>query len=87
MHRKGVRDVAITRGEHSILFSHSEAQGEVHVENIEVVDTLGAGDFFHGAFSHYYVKENNFEKALKQASKIAAQSCQSFGTRQWMEKN
>ena len=80
-----MKDAAITRGEYSILFSHAEAQGEIHIEKIEAIDTLGAGDFFHGAFCHYYAREDHFENSLARASKIAAQSCQSFGTRQWME--
>ncbi|PMB30496.1 ribokinase, partial [Fischerella thermalis CCMEE 5319] len=48
------------------------------------VDTLGAGDIFHGAFCHYVLREN-FLDALASAAKIAAFSCQFFGTRRWME--
>lgn len=35
------------------------------------VDTLGAGDIFHGAFCHYVLREN-FLDALASAAKIAA---------------
>lgn len=46
-------------------------------------DTLGAGDIFHGAFCHYILQEE-FTIALSNAAKIAAQACESFGTRNWI---
>lgn len=47
------------------------------------IDTLGAGDIFHGAFCHYILHQN-FQDALSSASKIATRACQYFGTRSWL---
>jgi sugar/nucleoside kinase (ribokinase family) len=44
---------------------------------------MGAGDVFHGAFCHYIIQQD-FTEALASATNIAADSCQFFGTRQWM---
>jgi sugar/nucleoside kinase (ribokinase family) len=63
----------------------SNKTGTINVPTIEAVDTLGAGDIFHGAFCHYILQET-FTDALKQAANIAANSCQFFGTRRWMQR-
>jgi sugar/nucleoside kinase (ribokinase family) len=81
---QGVRYRALTRGEHSIIYSFSDDGGEIAIEPIDVVDTLGAGDILHGAFCYYYAKGNNFVQALLKASKVATLSCKTFGTRSWM---
>ena len=80
----GVTYSAITRGEKPILFYNGDTYGEIPVEQVNVVDTLGAGDIFHGAFCYYFSRLNDFEAALGEASRVAAKSCQFFGTRQWM---
>ena len=82
---RGVSKVAITRGEKSILFSEGEGRFEVAVSETNIVDSLGAGDFFHGAFCYYYANQANFEKALKEASIIASFSCNFHGTRSWLK--
>ncbi len=76
--------IAITQGEKPIKYNHCGDIGSVDVNTIQAVDTLGAGDIFHGAFC-YYVLKQNFVDALASAAKIAAFSCQFFGTRRWME--
>ncbi len=81
---KGVRDIAITRGNKSILFETIESKGEVEVTTTTVVDTLGAGDFIHGAFCFYRLKYNSFEQALTKASELATFTCTFKGTRQWL---
>ena len=63
--------------------SHS---GQITVPTIEAVDTLGAGDIFHGAFCHY-ILELEFPQALEAAAAIASRACQSFGPRSWLEAN
>lgn len=84
--RQGVRSRAITRGERPIIYATAEGSGEIAIEPVEVVDTLGAGDILHGAFCFYAAKGSPFVAALQQASLVATQSCQTFGTRAWMEK-
>ena len=83
----GVLKAAVTRGERSILFIDGETHGEIEVPVTSVVDTLGAGDIFHGAFCFYWLQNNHFVQALEKASRVAALSGQSFGTRSWMDKS
>ncbi|MCY1722121.1 PfkB family carbohydrate kinase [Prolixibacteraceae bacterium Z1-6] len=83
---KGVKKIAISRGEQNILFQEKGNRGEVTVENTSVVDTLGAGDFLHGAFCYYFVKNNYFVDALTKAAHTASFSCRFKGTREWLKK-
>lgn len=85
LHNRGVKQVAITRGEQSILYSQNMVKGEIELEDTKVVDTLGAGDIFHGAFCFYLSVGESFPQSLLLASKVASHSCQSLGTRKWMK--
>lgn len=76
--------IAITHGEAPIVYSSPDGAGQIEVPQIQPVDTLGAGDIFHGAFCHFLL-EMSFENALTAAAEIAARACQSFGTREWMQ--
>ena len=49
------------------------------------MDTLGAGDFLHGAFCYYYLEEKELKPALQKASEVATFSCQYKGTREWLK--
>ena len=80
----GIPHIAITQGEKPIQYLSLGESGELPIPQIQALDTLGAGDIFHGAFCHYILQEN-FTQALASAAKVAAYSCQFFGTRQWME--
>lgn len=82
----GIANIAITHGSDPIEFYSANTAGTVDVPVIQAIDTLGAGDIFHGAFCHFILRLP-FAKALAEASQVAAQSCQSFGTRQWMAEN
>lgn len=79
----GVPNIALTRGEQPILYWSLQTEGRVAVPEVPVVDTLGAGDIFHGAFCAAILRQD-FVAALATAAKVAAHSCQSFGTRAWM---
>lgn len=81
----GIHQIAFTRGEKSILSFITNHYKEITVPNVNVKDTLGAGDIFHGAFCYYYAFQPNFEQALQNASSIAAISCKHRGTRSWMK--
>ncbi|MBN2165860.1 MAG: hypothetical protein JW717_06240 [Marinilabiliaceae bacterium] len=87
LHSKGISKVAITHGSKPIIISENNSRSFIDVEKIEAVDTLGAGDIFHGAFCFYYAQSNSFIDSLKNASIIAAKSCLHFGTRSWMIKH
>lgn len=80
----GIPHIAITCGEKPIQYLSSSISGIIEVPQINPIDTLGAGDIFHGAFCHY-ILQANFIEALTAAAKIASHSCQFFGTRRWIE--
>jgi sugar/nucleoside kinase (ribokinase family) len=79
----GVKNIAITQGQAPILWWQGDHQGEIPVPQVKVVDTLGAGDIFHGAFCAY-ILEQDFVNALASAAEVASYACQFFGTRAWL---
>ena len=87
---------AITRGERPIWYEGKEgSQGrelslhykkELPVEAVKAVDTLGAGDVFHGAFCYgYFEKGYSCEAALIFAGKVASESVKYRGPREWIK--
>lgn len=83
--KTAVENIAISRGHESILYASKQGRGELEVSAVDVVDTLGAGDFLHGAFCYYYLQTNHFECALAAASKLATFTCTVKGTRKWLK--
>lgn len=68
-----------------MFFNQCGSRGELPVKKVSAVDSLGAGDFLHGAFCYYYLEAKlDFEKALKQAMQLATFTCQFKGTRSWL---
>jgi len=81
----GVEHIALTRDGEPII-AHTQGQtSDVPVMAVKAVDTLGAGDIFHGAFCHY-ILENDFLLSLERAGEVASLSCTSLGTRAWIEQ-
>lgn len=93
----GITHKAMTRGERSILYRGAEDEPEscgnlngkdikeLPVESVKAVDTLGAGDIFHGAFCYgYFEKGDSCEEALVFAGKVASESVKYRGPREWM---
>ena len=81
---RGVSAIAQSRGGESIIAEHKSQRSAIAVPQIDVVDTLGAGDVLHGAFCWYYAQDPDFERALSQAAIIASKSCRYFGAKTWM---
>ncbi len=82
---RGVAYRAVTHGERPIVYQSPQGSGSVSVETIEAVDTLGAGDIFHGAFAYEWARgQRDFPAALAAASRTASLSCLHFGTRSWI---
>ncbi|HIK16338.1 MAG TPA: sugar kinase [Leptolyngbyaceae cyanobacterium M33_DOE_097] len=77
----GVPFIAMTNGSAPIVYHSAAGSGQLSVPTTKVVDTLGAGDIFHGAFC-YFILQHSFVDSLAGAAKVAARSCESFGTRQ-----
>ncbi len=81
----GIPYIAITQGEQPIQYLSNNKISTLEVPPVKnIVDTLGAGDIFHGAFCHSILFQN-FSDALADSALIAADSCQAFGTRGWMD--
>lgn len=81
----GVRKIAITNGEHPVRYVVDDHEGSFPVARVPVVDTLGAGDIFHGAFCAYYTISHDFVQSLLNARTIATESVKYEGTREWMK--
>ena len=81
---KNISSVAISNGESEIEFLSKEKKGRVTVPRVEVKDTLGAGDFLHGAFCYYFLEITDFESAIQKAAALASFTCGFKGTRKWL---
>ena len=81
----GIENIAITSDGAPIIVHTQGQTSELPVMAIKAVDTLGAGDIFHGAFCHY-ILENDFLLSLERAGEVASLSCTSLGTRAWIEQ-
>ncbi|MEL1249070.1 PfkB family carbohydrate kinase [Aurantiacibacter gilvus] len=80
----GPKVAAITRGPQPLEWSDGKQRGTITPPQVDTVDTLGAGDIFHGAFCHYLARGEGVAQALEQASAVAAESCRYYGTREWI---
>jgi sugar/nucleoside kinase (ribokinase family) len=83
----GVKHVVATQGPGPIEFLSDGIWGGMEVEKATAVDTLAAGDFFHGAFCYAYCRNRDLRQALGFAARVAGSSVASFGTRQWMDNH
>lgn len=79
----GIAHIAITHGANPIQYVSTGQTGTLPVPVVKAVDTLGAGDIFHGAFCHYQ-HDHDFPGSLERAAQVAAYACQFFGTRAWL---
>jgi len=84
--KKGVKKAVITRGSKPIIINEGPVNLLAEVPKIVVVDTLGAGDIFHGAFCYYYASSHDFLHSLEKAARIASFSCEFHGPRAWMDQ-
>ena len=82
---RGVANIAITGGAESIHFISGPSSGTIGVPQVEVVDTMGAGDILHGAYCFYASTGHGFIESLAEATKVASESCRYAGTREWMK--
>ncbi len=80
---KGVARIAITKGPDPVVFSSGLTSGTLRVPAVSAIDTMGAGDVFHGAYCYFVATGLGFVEALGEAAEIAAESCKFHGTRAW----
>lgn len=80
---QGVPFVAVTRGPQAILVLERGRRYEIAIAPANAIDTLGAGDVLHGSFCTYLARTGNCELALREAARIATQSCTDMGIDAW----
>ncbi|HWE87497.1 MAG TPA: PfkB family carbohydrate kinase [Terracidiphilus sp.] len=83
--KHGVPHIAVTRGPQPILCLDHGRRFEITVEQVQAVDTLGAGDVLHGAFCFHFAASGNFEESLRRANGIATRSCTGLGIGCWAD--
>jgi sulfofructose kinase len=71
--------LAVTNGPNPVLWHDAKTIREMPVFAIEAVDTLGAGDVFHGAFALALVERHGPEGAMRFAAAAAGLKCSRFG--------
>ncbi|RKS80552.1 sugar/nucleoside kinase (ribokinase family) [Motilibacter peucedani] len=86
LHHLGVRTVVVTHGGEPLSWSSGGATGSVEVEPVDAVDTLGAGDAFHGALAWAMATrpDSGLERQLELAATVASQRCRTAGQRAWL---
>ncbi len=82
--RQHLGAAAVTAGPGAIRWSAGPASGEIRPPVAAAVDTLGAGDIFHGAFCHAFAESRDFSASLASAAEVASRSCAFWGPRRWI---
>ena len=87
LHRRGVPTVLVTDGPRPVAWSKMDgARGTVPVPVVKAVDTLGAGDVFHGALAAAFaVHAADLPGCIDLAVRVAAVRCARLGSRAWLE--
>jgi ribokinase len=81
MHRLGPRVAGLTRGEHGSVLSVDGRRIEAPGFPVDVVDTTGAGDVFHGAFVYGVLQGWEAGHILLFANAVSALKCTRLGGR------
>ncbi len=87
---RDVGSAVITRGAGPVLWWQGERSGQVPAETVTAVDTLAAGDVFHGALAFAAActpaagEPGALPRAIAFACRVAAIRCQTAGPRGWL---
>lgn len=77
----GPKTAVFTLGSRGVAWLDDEGYGRRDAFPVEVVDTTGAGDTFHGAFCYGLIRGLPLENNLTFASAVAAMKCRRMGGR------
>ena len=80
-HAKGARFAAVTLGERGVAWFDGEQLRQLPAYPVEVIDTTGAGDVFHGALAFALGARANPRDALQFSAAVAALKCAHAGGR------
>ncbi|MDT5066152.1 MAG: hypothetical protein QOK02_2307 [Mycobacterium sp.] len=85
--RSGVRTVVTTHGADPVQWWSDGASGSVAVHPVAVVDTLGAGDAFHGAYAYFSaLGQSSVAERIERSTRVAALRCSVVGPRAWLSE-
>ena len=73
--------VVVTAGDRGGFCVTRDAEFSYPAFQVDVVDTTGAGDVFHGAFDYGILERWDLRRVLRFASAVAALKCRSLGGR------
>ena len=74
-------NVVITLGDKGLIWQQRSTRGILPAYPVDVVDTTGAGDAFHGAFAAAVALEMSWDEILRYASVAGALCCTKVGAR------
>ncbi len=79
---------AVTHGGNPIEYQVlGEPRKTIEVPKVAAVDTLGAGDIFHGAYCYFkYCRSASFDEALAGASRVASTASTVYGVEEGVRK-
>jgi sugar/nucleoside kinase (ribokinase family) len=85
--RSGVHTVVATHGGDPVEWWSDGQSGSVPVQPVVVVDTLGAGDAFHGAYSYFSTQvDSGIAERIDRSARVAALRCSVVGPRTWLSQ-
>lgn len=73
------KQIVITMGERGLLYEKDGVINHMKAFECDTVDTTGAGDIFHGAFTYCLAKDYTLEESLKISSMTSAISVETMG--------
>ena len=73
--------VCVTDGEHGVTYLANDTVGHVPAFRVNAIDTLAAGDVWHGAFALALGERQAEIEAIRFANAVAAIKCTRFGGR------
>lgn len=81
LHAWGPRTALITLGADGWVYSGPDGRGRGEAFPVDVVDTTGAGDVFHGAYAYALARGGSTAACARFAAAAAALKCTAFGGR------
>jgi sulfofructose kinase len=81
IHWLGPETALITLGKEGYVYSSPQGRGRGKAFKVEVVDTTGAGDAFHGAFAYGLARRWEIRRCAEFAAAVAAIKCTKPGGR------
>ena len=71
--------LAVTNGPHGVYWLDNGSLRHMHAFKVKAIDSLAAGDAFHGGFTQALVEGGELPEMLRFASATAALKCTKFG--------